>query len=300
MEYAVVITVFNCAKFILDTLASAINLQPSPSEIIVIDDASTDNSYEIVQNRLSGMEKSRIILNKKNFGQSYGRNLGVRLANSKYVIFVDGDDLSFPGRAEIHLNRLTQGADLSYVSSLKTYANNYTVKYVNDNFTSTKEDSSMLIRQVLIGSKSSLKLSLYSPCATLAVNRASFLSIGGFDESFRRLEDIDFFCRCVAKNLTINWDSHIGVERLNSNREDKSGKINFEFELKILLKNRSFLTTTEFFLSKKILKFKMYYFEKNYFQLFLRFHLLLFLLILAPEKLFSIRDRLIHDLKQRK
>jgi glycosyltransferase involved in cell wall biosynthesis len=88
---SIVVTVYNKEKFIENTLNSIFNQTDSPSEIIIINDGSTDRSLEIINN--IQLPNFAYVLTTKNQGVSASRNLGLKKAKSKYIHFVDGDDI---------------------------------------------------------------------------------------------------------------------------------------------------------------------------------------------------------------
>ena len=91
---SIIIPTYNGSKRITRTLESIINQDYDNLEIIVVDDVSTDNTVEICKNVLEGSSrKFRIVKREKNGHQSAARNSGLKVANGKYVIFFDHDDL---------------------------------------------------------------------------------------------------------------------------------------------------------------------------------------------------------------
>ena len=62
-------------------------------EIIIIDDASTDNSYMKIEKMLMNNENIRYYRQPKNMGVAAARNRGIKLANGQYIAFLDSDDL---------------------------------------------------------------------------------------------------------------------------------------------------------------------------------------------------------------
>ena len=92
---SVIVPTYNGAKRITKTLQSIIDQDYENLEIIVVDDVSTDNTVEVVQEVLkNSVRKFQIIKRTVNGRQSAARNTGFRAANGKYVIFFDHDDLA--------------------------------------------------------------------------------------------------------------------------------------------------------------------------------------------------------------
>jgi len=91
MEISVIIPLFNKAPHIIRAIESVLTQTAPASEIIVIDDGSTDNGSEIVASLAS---KNPIIklISQDNKGASFTRNRGVELASSEHVAFLDADD----------------------------------------------------------------------------------------------------------------------------------------------------------------------------------------------------------------
>ena len=96
MDVTVVIPCYNGARFLEESLASVRNQSAPPREIIVVDDASQDNSVEIA--RGLGVQ---VIALEKNAGPSAARNAGIRLATSEYIAFLDADDRWRPNHLEL-------------------------------------------------------------------------------------------------------------------------------------------------------------------------------------------------------
>src|SRR5690606_28708339 len=96
IKISIIMPVFNAATWVRTAIVSLLNQTWQNLEIIVIDDASTDNTV----NEISKLayDDSRIILltQKKNLGAYSARNLGLRQATGEYVTNHDSDDWSHP------------------------------------------------------------------------------------------------------------------------------------------------------------------------------------------------------------
>ena len=83
---------YNKEFFLEETINSVINQSYTNWKLLIIDNCSTDNSKKIIQ-KFTKNEKINIIYLKRNKGVSFTRNLGIRLSSSKYISFLDSDDL---------------------------------------------------------------------------------------------------------------------------------------------------------------------------------------------------------------
>ena len=90
-KVSVIITCYDLEKYISRAINSCINqiMDPKDYEIIVVDDMSTDNSWEVIK---SFGKMITSIRHKKNMGVASASNTGIRNAKGKYIVRVDGDD----------------------------------------------------------------------------------------------------------------------------------------------------------------------------------------------------------------
>lgn len=90
-DISVIVPVYNSSKYLSKCLDSLVNQSHNCYEIIIINDGSTDDSYQII--RLYSEKYDFItVINQENSGVSSARNKGINLARGKYIMFVDADD----------------------------------------------------------------------------------------------------------------------------------------------------------------------------------------------------------------
>jgi glycosyltransferase involved in cell wall biosynthesis len=95
---SVIIPTYNREKLIIKALESVLNQTYTDFEILVIDDASTDNT----ESEIKKLNNDKIIYYKldKNGGQCIARNFGIKRANGKFIAFLDSDDEWLPTKLE--------------------------------------------------------------------------------------------------------------------------------------------------------------------------------------------------------
>lgn len=103
---SVIIPAYNCASSIAQSIDSAL-AQKVPMEIIVINDCSTDSTEEEILKYASN-PMVRYIKNEKNLGASGSRNLGVQMAQGKYIAFLDADDWWEPEKLKKQLRLMKE------------------------------------------------------------------------------------------------------------------------------------------------------------------------------------------------
>jgi len=94
---AVVIPNRNDSKYLPACLRSIVSQEVKPDELIIIDDESTDDSVAVIRRELAGHPFARLEINPKNLGGVQTANLGLRLARSKFVLFMGANDFILPG-----------------------------------------------------------------------------------------------------------------------------------------------------------------------------------------------------------
>ena len=94
-----VVPAFNMERYVEEALLSAIGQTYSQIEILVIDDGSTDDTKAVVE-RVAKDHSAVRLISTANAGVAAARNLGIRMARSPYVAFLDADDLWHPLKIE--------------------------------------------------------------------------------------------------------------------------------------------------------------------------------------------------------
>ena len=88
---SVIVPVYNAEKYLDDCMEAIINQTYSDLQIILVDDGSTDTSYDICEKYKS--DKRVVVIHKKNGGAASARNVGLRNVKGEYIAFVDADDI---------------------------------------------------------------------------------------------------------------------------------------------------------------------------------------------------------------
>ena len=93
---SIIMPAYNCGDFIGIALDSVINQSYKNWEVIVVDDCSTDNTADVVQEYIKNDNRIKYHKLEKNSGAAVARNKAVDLASGKYMAFLDSDDVWFP------------------------------------------------------------------------------------------------------------------------------------------------------------------------------------------------------------
>ena len=89
---SIIIPSYNRKDFIQRAIDSVLNQEFKNVEIIVVDDGSTDGTYEFMQETYGGNNKIRLFKNAQNSGAGFSRKVGYKESKGSYLIFMDDDD----------------------------------------------------------------------------------------------------------------------------------------------------------------------------------------------------------------
>lgn len=237
--YSAVISTYQPSSLLITAICSVVDQVIKPFEIILIDDCSQSIDLKVIRDFIPNEINFICHRNTVNLGAGGSRNIGAGLSSTGFLLFFDDDDVSLPERALIHWDAFQEGAIVSYVSSRKKYPNGYKVDFQNMEIPPTLVKPKDFAQKLLYGRR--LEDSIGDvPSSTLAVAKEEFMSVGGFDKSMRRLEDVDLALRLSLAGACFSWSSQILVERVATTRNDKGGLIETNHEY-IILQRYGFL-----------------------------------------------------------
>lgn len=184
----IIVPSFNKGIYIEDTIESVIQQTYINWELLIIEDGSTDNSVQLISKYLELDKRICLINSKQNKGANVCRNIGINAAKGEYLIFLDADDILSIDCLTNRIKTITQYPELDFtVHTLQIFN-----KKIGDN------DFKWLPKV-----KNPLKkfLSHQLPWQTMQpIWKLKFvLKINGFDETFQRLQDVEFHTRVLLQ-----------------------------------------------------------------------------------------------------
>lgn len=184
---SIVIPCYNRENFIATLISELLSQLDSTVEIIVIDDGSTDQSWEIIQTYLGKIK----FASQKNKGPSAARNLGVKLARGRFIKFIDADDkCQAEGLIKVlglSLNANPREIFLGDAISIDTNGRN---------FTTCRHDIGKYVEPGRINRLNLISLDI--PCWLPIFPKEALLQVGLFNEHLWVGEDTDLALRLVA------------------------------------------------------------------------------------------------------
>ncbi|MEO2048068.1 MAG: glycosyltransferase family 2 protein [Pirellulales bacterium] len=197
---SVVIPVRNSPEFLRKCVAHLTASTYDNIEIIVVDDASTDNTAEIAESL-----QVRVVRLNSQTGPAGARNLGVDAAQGEFVFFIDADVCVHADTVEKLVDTFVKTPDVDAVFGsydLKPYVSNVISQYKN------------LFHHYVHQQACEEASTFWSGCG--AVRRKVFLEMGGFDTSYGRpcIEDVELGVRLYQAGKSILLNKSIQVTHL--------------------------------------------------------------------------------------
>jgi glycosyltransferase involved in cell wall biosynthesis len=176
-----IVPVYNGARFLGEALDSILAQSLPPSEIIVVDDGSTDATPDVV----AAYAKQVSYVRQVNAGPSAARNRGIELASGEFLAFLDADDLWDANKLERQLQALQRNPAAGICT---TYFQNFWIDELANE------------RDLLRDHDFAKPLPGYV-CQCLLARRSVFDIVGRFDETRRIGEDLDWFARAEQAGI---------------------------------------------------------------------------------------------------
>jgi len=108
---------YNAQAYIDEAISSVLSQTYTHWELIVVDDCSSDESWDLIQRYQTKDKRIQAIRNTTNQGVSYTRNLALKEAQGAYIAFLDGDDVWLPQKLELQLTLMQEeNIDLCYTA----------------------------------------------------------------------------------------------------------------------------------------------------------------------------------------
>lgn len=100
---SIITPTYNCERFIGETIESVLKQSYKNWEMIIVDDCSTDNTYDVVRKYADNDSRIKYYLLEENSGAAVARTKAMQLATGDYIAFLDSDDLWISNKLECQL-----------------------------------------------------------------------------------------------------------------------------------------------------------------------------------------------------
>ena len=218
--FSIILPTYNRASFLQRSISSVLNQTFTDFELIIIDDASTDNTKDVIDT--FNDERIRYFKNEKNRERSASRNKGIELSKGKYICFLDSDD-SYKVHHLKTLNDfiVTQNEPVAFIFTNSIRYNNGIEQKLN----SFPQADEYPVEWVLRCQQ--------PPILTIAVHKTIVLK-HRFNEKFTINEDIHLWARIVSLYPWYHIDKFTTEIFIHEDCSSLSKKDNFKKQVQVL------------------------------------------------------------------
>lgn len=197
---SVIMPVYNCEKYVYESVQSILNQTYTDFELIIVDDCSTDSTVSIIE----AIPDQRILLiqKEKNSGYTDSLNHAVTIAKGKFIARMDGDDISLPDRFQRQVDCLNANEDVILCGT--------GIQVI---------DSPVVLKHPVNHEDIKVKLcfsnSFFHPTI---MARKQILLENNYNREFEPAEDYDLWTRLVFKGKLMNIDEVLLHYRVHANQ----------------------------------------------------------------------------------
>jgi len=232
-KVSVIIPTYNDADVLSRAIESVLNQTYKNLELIVVNDASEDNTEEVVESYKKNDSRVKYFEHEENKGGSGARNTGIKNSSGEFIAFLDSDDEWLPKKLERQISLLKQQGD----EWGGIYCDAKVINHDSENiFSFSKGSTSNKFPRD--GGKELMKSvflrKIHSCGSTLVIKKEIAKKINGFDESFHRHQELEFLIRILRNKKIAYLDEKLA--RIHKTKHSFSPHFVKDVKLKFLNK----------------------------------------------------------------
>jgi glycosyltransferase involved in cell wall biosynthesis len=222
---SVIMPVYNCAPFLRESVESVLAQTLKDFELILVDDGSSDGSWEILQTFVD--RRIRTSRFEQNLGVAFARNFALEKADCEYVAFLDADDLAHPSRLAVQVAYLDSRPEIGATASrawIKESVRRY--KWPFEPLSPEEISITLVFRNPLVTSSVSIRRNLWIPFR-------SDSEPGGDYYLWARLTPVVHFA--LLRKMLVTYREHTsGISKRLATRMAPSVRRTHQFQLERL------------------------------------------------------------------
>lgn len=233
---------YNREKTIKKAIESVLDQTYENFELIVIDDASCDNTKKVIENYTDN--RIKYIYCKRNSGANVARNIGMTNADGEYLAFLDSDNRWIPEKLQKQMELFESEPDVAMIFSAFNYIENGKVSL---------KPRSLIPFEEFDDLKRVLQINNVVDTSTMIIKKECIEDVGVFDEEMPRLQDYEFAIRISERYKT----KFIPEPLVDVYRSEVSISTNFDAlekaNILIIKKHKKFFEEGEDSIEKRLL-----------------------------------------------
>lgn len=235
----VVIPNFNNGRYLSQCIKSVMSQTYRPLEVIVVDDCSSDDSKQILDELCFEYDNLCVIYQGKNCGVSTARNLGIKYATGKYITMLDSDDFYInKSKLENEMRLASSEACLAYSKIVRVdeCGNRSKLQFLGDN----------QYLQGDIRAKTMLCKNMNTIPRDYIVPKSLYGEVGGYNPEMKLYEDLDILLRLLSKvEAKCTLDEGTAYRRVTGGLSSKPQLYKIRVRWNLCWKNRKMVPPKE-------------------------------------------------------
>lgn len=203
--FSVVIAAYNAERTLGKAIQSVLDQTWPPHELIVVDDGSTDGTFEVARSFGARV----ICVRQSNAGVSAARNAGAHRASGDWLAFLDADDWYYPDRLRWHAEWIARDPALDFLTGDSEY------RRPDGTLISRSMEVTVAGRAMLAKARGAREVIMdgaeigafveqhFGDTHTLSVPRRTFLELGGYPVGRAVCEDVNLLIRLCARSRRV-------------------------------------------------------------------------------------------------
>lgn len=204
---SVVMAVYNDAKYLAEAIESILNQTYKDFEFIIVNDGSTDNSLDVINDYAQKDDRIKVIDLGENQGFCTALNRGIEIAQYEWIARMDSDDISVPDRFEKQMAFLADNPDIivlgTYISHINAQGDILSVNAVGPTTRAEMQERIQKAHPV------------YVMHGTVLMKREIVEKVGGYNVTFVAGEDIELFARMVKHGTILAMPEALYLYRIH-------------------------------------------------------------------------------------
>lgn len=229
---SVIMPVYNAMPYLREAIESILNQTFRDFEFIIVNDCSTDESWDVIQEYAARDARIVALTNAQNMSQAWSSNRALAVARGEYVAMQDADDVSLPHRLELQVKYLDENPDIRVMAA--------TANVID-------ADGNLLTRRFFLPDprivEARLPLVCYLTHSTMMARRKLMNDLGGFSTDIPTSPDYDFWARSLAvtqisglSETLVQYRNHSSESRISLVKRDLQKQTSRKIAL-VALKN---------------------------------------------------------------
>lgn len=184
-KISVIISIYNGERYLREAIDSILNQSLKDFEFIIVNDASTDRTLDILKNYADKDKRIILVNNNENLGLTESLNKAIKLAKGEYIARMDADDISHPDRLGFECDFLDNNPDIGLVGTHASFINEKGQEFSIWHMPTSDYE---IKKELMLGN---------SFChGSIMIRKKCLEKIGHYREKFKYAQDYDLWLRC--------------------------------------------------------------------------------------------------------